>query len=142
MPKIYWGPMVLGALFAVVSLFLLGIAIILPFLEVIVSFDPGVMDVLFIALMIGLQVLAGLMVVALVRRRHGLETRRDAIATLLVAGLVGWVVILAGLRVAYSGPGQEVPMAHVFWTLPLFVVVPLVAVRLVSPGPPTRRGNR
>jgi Flp pilus assembly pilin Flp len=101
-----------------------------------VSFDPGVVDAVFIALMIGLQVLSGVIVVVLVRRRHGLETRRDAIATLLVAGLVGWGVVLVILSEAYSGPGEQVPMMQVLFAFPLFVVVPLVAVFLVSPGPP------
>ena len=57
---------VVGPLFAVVSLLALVTGIVLPFLEVIVSFDPGVVDAVFIALMIGLQVLSGVIVVVLV----------------------------------------------------------------------------
>jgi len=142
MTRVCWRPAVWGALFAVVSYYVFTIGIVIPLTGMFSTLDPGVVQVVIVAALVGLLVSAGALVVSLVRGRVGLERRRDALATVLAAGACGWVVVTTLTVLAYLGVGDPVQYATMAWTFPLWVGAPVVGLLLVAPGPPVVRANR
>lgn len=86
MMSVRWRAASVGAAFAVVSYYLLGFGILRPAADVLAVADEGVLTVVVVAVQVGLLVMAGWIAASLVRRRWGLERRRDALVTVLGAG--------------------------------------------------------
>ncbi|RYV52229.1 hypothetical protein [Pengzhenrongella frigida] len=142
MPTIYWRPTALGVLFGVMSYFIFTVGILVPLTDVLLVADPGVVTVVIVAGMIALQVMTGALVTSLVRRRVGMEQRREAIATVFGAGLIGWLLVSTLTAAAALATGEAVNYANVALTFPLWVGVPLVGLALVAPGARTAGANR
>lgn len=142
MHTIRWRPAVLGALFAVVSYYVLVIGLLVPLAEVLVAADPGVVTVVVVGLQGGLLLLAGSLVASLVRREWGLNERREAVRTVVTAGLLGWLLVSVLTVAATLLQGVVVPVGSMLVTLVLWTLVPLAGGAMVAPGAPRQRTNR